>query len=112
MQPRLFLGLFLALVVSLVTVFASRGSAPAPAPYALPTYLVQPAQAASCAPWDIKSMCCPAYCAADRTGSTNWTRKNEIFKGCLAGLGCDSSTVQGANGFISCGRGDDPKCGQ
>ena len=114
MNPRPVLALILfAVVVFGLSLSNVRGSlSTGPMQINLPDYVVSSAHASSCTPFDIKEMCCPSYCAADKTGSTNWTRKDEIFRGCLAGLGCSADAIKSANGFLSCGRGDDPKCGK
>jgi hypothetical protein len=55
---------------------------------------------AGCASWDIKASCCPAGCAA-KNGS-NWSKADEILRGCMRGMGCAENDAKGATVFLKC----------
>jgi hypothetical protein len=55
---------------------------------------------AGCTSWDVKDNCCPAGCAAKK--GTNWSKADDIFRGCMRGLGCGESDVKGATVFMKC----------
>jgi len=55
--------------------------------------------AAGCFTSDVRSVCCPAACAAKN--GPNWYRAEGVLRGCMAGLGCerpDAATI-----FSKCG---------
>ncbi|MDB4935216.1 MAG: hypothetical protein JWP87_2188 [Labilithrix sp.] len=55
---------------------------------------------ASCASWDVKENCCPAGCAAKK--GTQWSKADDILRGCMRGLGCGESDVKSATVFMKC----------
>jgi len=55
----------------------------------LPLLLASTASA-SCYQSDVKALCCSAACAA--YNSTKWYRANDVLRGCMRGLGCESSS--------------------
>jgi hypothetical protein len=55
---------------------------------------------AGCASWDIKENCCPAGCAAKK--GSQWSKADDILRGCMRGLGCGDSDVKGATVFMKC----------
>jgi hypothetical protein len=55
---------------------------------------------AACSSWDVKDSCCPAGCAAKK--GSNWSKADDIFRGCMRGLGCSEDDVKGATVFIRC----------
>ena len=59
-----------------------------------------PMASAACTRWDIKDTCCLAGCAAKR--GSNWSKADEILRGCMRGLGCSDSEVKGATVFMNC----------
>lgn len=55
---------------------------------------------AGCSSFDVKDVCCPAGCAAKK-GPT-WAKADEIFRGCMRGLGCGETDVKNASVFMKC----------
>jgi hypothetical protein len=50
---------------------------------------------------DVQRLCCPAACAAK--AGKDWTRADDILRGCMRGIGCGESTTSGATTFMRCG---------
>ena len=59
-----------------------------------------PIASAACTRWDVKDTCCLAGCAAKR--GSNWSKADEILRGCMRGLGCGESEVKDATVFMNC----------
>lgn len=53
---------------------------------------------------DVQAMCCPAACAAKK--GKQWHNADEILRGCMRGMGCSESSVDGATVFLRCDCGD------
>lgn len=68
--------------------------------FALASAWSPPTASAGCASWDIKDTCCLAGCAAKR--GSNWSKADEILRGCMQGLGCSEREVGNATVFMKC----------
>ena len=55
---------------------------------------------AACMASDVRDVCCPGACAAKN--GPNWTRADDILRGCMRGLGCEESDVRGTSVFMAC----------
>jgi hypothetical protein len=55
---------------------------------------------AACSSFDVRDTCCPAGCAA-RNGP-NWPRADDIFRGCMRGMGCSEGDAKNATVFMKC----------
>lgn len=49
---------------------------------------------------DVQGICCPAACAAKN--GKQWSKADEILRGCMRGIGCNDSTVHGATVGMRC----------
>lgn len=49
---------------------------------------------------DVQATCCPAACAAKH--GKQWSRADEILRGCMRGLGCSDSSIDGATVTMRC----------
>ncbi len=55
---------------------------------------------AGCTSFDVKDACCAAGCAAKK--GSNWSKADDILRGCMRGLGCSESDAKSATVFMKC----------